>query len=59
MAPGIIDSVIGNAAGAAAVWAVIRMEIRFLWRDLGELKKDHKEHVKEVALELGKCLKQT
>lgn len=59
MTPDLIDSVVGNEAGGAVVWAVIRMEIRFLWRDLSELKQSHKDHVKEVSLELGKCLKQT
>lgn len=34
-----LGALLGTAAGGAAAWAAIRVEIRFLWRDMRELKK--------------------
>lgn len=40
--------------GGAAVWAGIRMEIKFLWRDLNSHKHETKENLKEIQAKLEK-----
>lgn len=47
-----LSALLGTASGGAVAWVAIRTEIRFLWRDLRDLKSE----VKELRAELIKHL---
>lgn len=38
MSEQVLQTLLGTAFGGVATWAAIKVEIRFLWRDVRELK---------------------
>lgn len=34
-----LSALISTAMGGASVWALIRLDIKYLWRDVGRLEK--------------------
>lgn len=50
-----VNSLLGTAAGGGVVWVAIRAEIKFLWRDVIDLKKKVESLMLKMAkLEGGK-----
>lgn len=49
MSEQVVGTLLGTAFGGVATWAAIKVEIRFLWRDVRELKREVRELREKVA----------
>lgn len=49
MSDQVLQTLLGTAFGGVATWAAIKVEIRFLWRDVRDLKAKVEKLQEKVA----------
>lgn len=44
-----INQLLNTLIGGGLIWSAIRLEIKFLWRDIEALKKQLEDHIKKAT----------